>query len=363
MLGEEPVDLDLLVTEDAEPVAQALGRVRAHDRFGTATVEAEGARYDLARSRSESYPEPGALPEVAPAGIERDLMRRDFTVNAMALGLLGSVRGELEAAPHGLADLRYRQLRVLHDRSFIDDPTRLLRLARYRARLGFEVEPGTAALVTQAIAADALATVSGGRIGAELWLMVQEPDPIAAFGALAELGLARELAPGLAAGDPAVGRSALSAAPDGRLRAVTALTWACLELLPIDRQQLLERLVLPAGIAEVAGRAAEQAPALVAGLRRAERPSELVAAAHEASPAALALAAGLGAEEAVRAVWALRDIALEIDGHELVAAGVRPGPAIRAGLQAALSAKLDGEISGRAAELDVALAAARRAQS
>jgi tRNA nucleotidyltransferase (CCA-adding enzyme) len=360
ILGEEPADLDLLSTEEVEPVAHALGRVRAHDRFGTATVYVGGFRYDLARARSESYPEPGSLPQVAPAGLGQDLKRRDFTVNALALGLLGRVRGEVRTVPHAWADLRNRQLRVLHRASFIDDPTRLLRLARYRARLGFKVEPETAALVAEARDTDALATVSGGRIGAELWLLAQEPDPIGGFQAVRELRLADDLAPGLAAADPAVGRAALATLTAERDRAVTALAWALLEVSAPERIRLLERLMLPSGMGEAVLRAAGGTRGLLAALGEAKCPSQLVAAAEGAGPAELALAAGLGGEEAVRAVSELRGVALEIDGHDLTAAGIAVGPAIRAGLEAALAAKLDGAASGREAELEVALAAARQ---
>src|SRR5919202_1011633 len=135
------------------------GRVTVHDRFGTATVEADEATFDLASARRERYPEPGMLPEVElGATLAEDLARRDFTVNAIALHLAD---GELTFHPGAREDLDARRLRVLHDASFRDDPTRLLRLARYAARLGFEVEPHTDALVAAAIAAGALETVTG----------------------------------------------------------------------------------------------------------------------------------------------------------------------------------------------------------
>ena len=107
------------------------------------------------------------------------------------------------AADHALDDLDGRRLRVLHDRSFIDDPTRLLRLARYGARLGFEVEPHTAGLAEEAVRSGAMDTVSGGRLGAELRLALEEADPLGSLRSLSRLdvlmglGLARDLDPGL----------------------------------------------------------------------------------------------------------------------------------------------------------------------
>ena len=140
--GGTPSDLDLVVEGPAAPVAQRLGgQTRTHDRFGTLTVTVGAVTFDIATARRERYAHPGALPEVEPAPLREDLLRRDFSVNAIALALSGPDRGRLRAAPGGLEDLDRRPiLRVLHDASFVDDPTRLLRLARYRARLGFAID-------------------------------------------------------------------------------------------------------------------------------------------------------------------------------------------------------------------------------
>ena len=126
---------------------------------------------DVAIARAETYAEPGALPEVEPADLGRDLARRDFTVNAIALDLAD---GALAEFPGARDDLRAGRLRVLHDRSFLDDPTRLWRLARYAARLGFEIEPRTRELAEAAVSGGALGTVSGTRIGNELRLALAE---------------------------------------------------------------------------------------------------------------------------------------------------------------------------------------------
>ena len=153
-------------------------------------------RFDLARARRERYAHPGALPDVEPASIDEDLRRRDFTVNALALALGGPRRGELVAAPRALDDLAAGTLRVLHDASFRDDPTRLLRLARYGGRLGFSPDERTARLAREAIGDGALATVSGGRQGAELRLAGAEADPRPVLQELDRLGLGAQLIPG-----------------------------------------------------------------------------------------------------------------------------------------------------------------------
>ncbi|MBV9838244.1 MAG: CCA tRNA nucleotidyltransferase, partial [Solirubrobacterales bacterium] len=218
LLGGTPFDLDLVVEVDPAPFATSLGgAVRVHDRFGTSTVVLNGFAYDIARARTETYARPGALPDVEPATLAEDLRRRDFTVNAIAVALAGEAPGELTAAPHALEDLEARRLRILHDESFIDDPTRLLRLARYAGRLGFEIEPHTRDLAGAAIAAGALGTVSGSRLGAELRLLAREDDPVGALLAVRELGLDRALHPGFGLEDEALARRALALLPaDGR---------------------------------------------------------------------------------------------------------------------------------------------------
>jgi tRNA nucleotidyltransferase (CCA-adding enzyme) len=172
VLGSRPRELDVIVDSGVERLAAALaarlgGEATLHERFGTAVVRGGLASVDLATIRAESYPTPGALPEVRRGSPEEDLERRDFTVNAIAVALSGASPGGVRAVTGALDDLAARRLRVLHDGSFLDDPTRILRLARYATRLRFEVEPRTAALAADALAAGALKTVSGPRLGVE----------------------------------------------------------------------------------------------------------------------------------------------------------------------------------------------------
>jgi tRNA nucleotidyltransferase (CCA-adding enzyme) len=338
LLGGEPVDLDLVVEGDAVTVAARIGGpVRVHDRFGTCTVILDGFTYDLARVRRERYPTPGALPEVEPAPLTEDLLRRDFTINAAAVSLGGERAGELTVAPGALEDIAAGRMRVLHERSFIDDPTRLLRLVRYQTRLGFMIEPGTRALAVAAIESGAPATVSGPRIGAELRLLARESDPVAALGALRELGLDRALHPGFGLDDPALAESALA-------------------LLPADGRRDLMILAL-AGRGIEAGELRAWLDALAFG---ATRSSEIAAALSGGGPELAAIAGALGpAGQARQWLDRLRHVRLEIDGGDLLAAGVAQGPAIGRGLGAALAAKLDGQVSGREAELAEALRGAR----
>jgi tRNA nucleotidyltransferase (CCA-adding enzyme) len=176
LLQRDNLDLDLAVEAEVAPIAMALaeatgGRAVLHDRFGTATVRGPGFHLDLARTRRETYDHPGALPIVEPATLAEDLARRDFTINAIAVRLT-SPAGELVDPQGGLADLKGALIRVLHERSFQDDATRMLRAVRYAARLGFKIQPGTEALIRRDL--DYLDTISGPRLRRELTLIFED---------------------------------------------------------------------------------------------------------------------------------------------------------------------------------------------
>jgi tRNA nucleotidyltransferase (CCA-adding enzyme) len=361
LLDGRPLDLDLVVEGDPAPVAADLGAdVRTHDRFGTSTVTVDGFTYDLARSRRETYAHPGALPDVSPAPLSEDLLRRDFTVNAMAIALVGPAAGGLAAAPSALEDLERHSLRVLHDASFIDDPTRMLRLARYASRLEFEIEPHTRALLDAALEARAIETVSGSRIGAELRLLGREPDPVTALRCLGELGIAHAIHPALGLDDEPLARRALALLGDDGRRDRLAVALAARHVPGHELAHLLDTLAFEAADRHAILAAATKARALAGELERARRPSEIADAVGEAGPELVSLAGALGPERQARE-WLghLRHVRLEIGGNDMIEAGVREGPAIGLGLHAALSAKLDGRVSGREAELREALQAAR----
>jgi tRNA nucleotidyltransferase (CCA-adding enzyme) len=336
LLGREPHELDFVVEGDALDVARRIGgRVTSHERFGTATVTLDGVTFDLAGARREHYPRPGALPEVElGATLREDLERRDFTVNAIALHLAD---GELIWLPGAREDLAARRLRVLHGRSFLDDPTRLLRLARYAARLGFEPEARTDRLAAEAIAGGALDTVTGSRLGAELRLLLQEPQPEALL-QLERHGLGRALL-----GEAFSPEERVVTAADELGGGLAALAAALTG--PVD----LDRLAFPAHERGAVNRAAS-AEALtetgdVALWRRFRRePPEV---------AAVAGARG-DAEAAERWLDDVRHRRLAIDGHDILAAGLE-GPAVGEALDRATEAMLAGRADTREEQLAAAL--------
>lgn len=359
LLEREPLDLDLAVDGPVGELTQRLGGApEIYDRFGTATVIGEGLRYDIAQTRSERYTAPGALPEVRPAPITEDLQRRDFTVNAMALALTGPQAGELVTVDRALTDLEARRIAVLHDQSFTDDPTRLLRMARYRARLDFSIAPHTRMLAEAAVAAGALDTVSGTRIGNELRLLAAESDPVAAFAALHELGLDQAIDPLLSFAPERqdLAAQALGHLPRDGSRAVLLLGVALLESEALNAATLLDRLEFSAADRGAIVDAATRSVVLADALRNAQTGSAIARAVGGAGVATVALAAAHGPLAQPQSwLTTLRHQTLQITGDDLIAAGIPEGLELGRRLAAARDAMWDGTASDRQSQLAVAL--------
>jgi tRNA nucleotidyltransferase (CCA-adding enzyme) len=375
LLGHWPRELDVTVREDAAGLAHELAASvspseRAygepvepilHERFGTASVAWRYGRIDIAERRTESYPAPGALPEVRPGSFEEDLRRRDFTVNAIALPLHGAESEGLVSVPGALDDLRGGRLRVLHEASFIDDPTRLLRLARYAGRLGFEIEQHTRELAVQAAAGGALGTVSGGRIGSELWLAAREETGIAAFSDLDALGVLRAL--GIpAAFDAALAHEADKLLPPDGSRATLLMGLALLAQEETDVFQTMERLESTQEQAQAVFGVAGAAPVIAEHLLERVEGRRRVWF-DRTTPEGMAAGGALAARRSPDAIGVLREwldaerhVRLEIDGNDLLAAGVPEGPEVGLRLLLTLTRKREGKLSGREEELRAALA-------
>jgi tRNA nucleotidyltransferase (CCA-adding enzyme) len=327
LLGRDRSDLDVVIEGDVAELANVAGfALEREGQFLTGKLKLDDGEIDVAQARAETYPAPGALPEVRPAAIADDLARRDFTVNAMAFSLGGG--GELIDPHGGVDDLRAGLLRVLHEASFVDDPTRALRAARYAARFDFDVEPETAKLLAGAD----LSTVSEDRVQNELRRAAAEQDPAKVLRLIAEWGMMPALDPEAPQRASEVARLASMPPWSGWVDRELAVLLAVVRPLPQIREL------------------AAATP---------ERASEGVRLAQDWDPAQLLVARALGAEWLDRYAEEWRHVTLSISGDDLLAAGIPEGPAIGNGLEAALSGKLDGELSGREEELRIALAAAR----
>lgn len=338
-----PLDIDLAVDGDLTPVhtelaAAADARPTFHDRFGTASVSLfDGTRIDVARTRSERYPSPGALPIVSPATIEVDLARRDFTVNAIALPLTGDRRGELLDPHQGLKDLRRRQIRTLHEASFRDDSTRLVRAARYAARIGGAIERRTLADARRD--RHYLGALSPERLGDAWRLLLTEQLPCPA------LEIARRLRiPQSRDARWTVARSTLAAA-DGPQQ-----FWAAVGLLSRDRD-IVDWLPRSVGmhrrerLALQAGTELRQERRRIAGMRRASRVAEALGRFPEVALfAAERVWSGTSGAAVSRYLERHADVQSPITAERLMELGVGQGPVIGDWLRRVDAAIWDGEL-------------------
>lgn len=203
ILGTVNIDLDVVVEGDAIELGYALaielkGTIISHRKFGTCSVVTEdGLKIDLATARKEAYEKPAALPTVKFSSIEDDLSRRDFTINAMAISINRSSFGDLMDFHNGRRDLERRSIRVMHENSFIDDPTRILRAVRFESRFGFSVSSHTEELMKGAIRRSIFGRVSRDRMRDELILMLQDQAPLAAIKRMARFGGLKFLHPAI----------------------------------------------------------------------------------------------------------------------------------------------------------------------
>ena len=356
LLGAGGLDLDVMVEGDAREAARGLaaargGRVKTHDRFLTATVSVGAVRIDFATARKERYARPGALPTVRPADLDADLARRDFTVNAMAASLDPQRFGDVIDPHGGRADLDAGLIRVLHERSFIDDATRILRACRYAARFGFALEDGTERLAMEATGR--LRAISGSRIRHEIERTLEEAAPGAAFDLAERLGALAAIHPGFRLG-PATTR-ALDEANDGG----GALGFAILgAAVPEETATALaKRLAAPTDMRRAMTDASRLAARLDALAAPTLRDSEVYAAlspyVREAVLACRFTAGdGIMAERIDDFTGRLADVRPALSGDDVIALGVEPGPRVGRMLAELLRARLDGEVESREDEIE-----------
>jgi tRNA nucleotidyltransferase (CCA-adding enzyme) len=345
VLGRPLVDVDLVTDGDAVSlVRKALpdARVRTHERFRTATVTADGARVDVATARRETYARPGALPRVESAPLEEDLRRRDFSVNAIAVRL--ESEAEIVDPTGGLDDIADGIIRVLHDRSFVDDPTRIFRALRYAARLSFNLEPHSRVLLAEALAH--VSAVSGDRLRREIELILREEHGGAVLEACQKTGALQAIHPALHWG-PAKSRALRSDA--SRHAPLLAYGFALLAAgageegaLAISSRLRLRREQHDA-VTGIAG-----LPRVGEMLRRPTvKPSGVAIVLDRVPPAAIAAYAVTTGNEIARQVclryleeW--RHVQPLLRGGDLRDLGVPEGPEVSRALKLIRAARLDG---------------------
>ena len=381
LLNQPGSDLDFVTEGDAIVLARALqqaygGKLRRHSRFGTATwtpldmlwralgvPAADIDPIDFASARTETYRAPAQLPNVAPGRMSDDLARRDFTINSMAIRLDGEHLGTLLDLHGGRVDLAGRRIRVLHDYSFVDDPTRIFRAARFEQRLGFAIEPHTAALL--AGGRQWIRFLTGPRVKYELELLLTEAYPETVLARLDELGVWPAVVEGMhwpraAAASFARLRLLWRAAPWSAALPPTGRTPVYLavwlfHLASAQREALLQRLQVRRGTQEIVHATAALLETL-GGLPAGLPPSEVTARLdrYTAQPGALLAARAVALPplaDYLDLFWTRwRHVRPLLTGRDLRAHNLPPGPRFRRLLDALRAARLDGLLTTRSEE-------------
>lgn len=352
LLGKPNLDLDLVVEGDAMALAKELagikqGKVTTHPQFNTAKLEWDKWSVDLATARSESYAQPGALPTVKPSSIDSDLSRRDFTINAMAIRLSPSGYGELIDIHGGKTDLKRKLIRILHEKSFTDDATRIWRALRYEQRLDFRLERNTLRLLKRDISM--LDTISGDRIRYELECILLEERPEKVLRRAEELRVLAKLHPSLKGDGWLVkkfeqARRLTSPNPPPMELYLALLIYP---LTPDENEQLSQYLRWTKSLAQILHDTLSLKSKLHFLAYPELRPSSIYRLLHGYSQLAV-MANSLTTDSAIARqhmevfLHKLRYVKPALTGNDLIQVGIPPGPQIKEILQRLHEARLDG---------------------
>jgi tRNA nucleotidyltransferase (CCA-adding enzyme) len=358
LLGRPAEDLDLVVEGDAETLAYVIakrlsGQVVSRSQFSTAKVKVEGESLDLITARSEHYLRPGALPQIAHGTMNEDLARRDFSINAMAFPLHLGATGQLLDPFGGMADLHRGLVRVLHDRSFVDDATRIMRAVRYEQRLGFRLEDETETLLRRDL--PMLDTISGDRLRKELHLWLKEEQCAGILLRAEKLGVMAAIHPPLAGSGQLV-QGAVGRTGKGGLEEQVYVGLLAYALTPAEGEQLIGRLRMPPGWAAVV-RDTIALKGKLGWLSDARlSPARLYEALAPSTPAAVQACALASPHEDARHsltlfLEKLRYVKPSLGGRDLMELGVPQGPAIGEMLVKLRSARLEGAVTTRSEEV------------
>jgi len=379
LLRQQNFDIDLVVEGDGIAFARRCAerfacRFRSHEKFGTAVIIFEdGFKVDVASARMEYYSRPAALPTVEYASIKLDLFRRDFTINTLAIALNRERYGELLDFFGGQRDLKDRAIRVLHNLSFVEDPTRVFRAVRFEQRLGFRIGRPTEHLLRGAVRQGFIERVGGSRLFRELELILREPDPWPAVERLASFDLLRFVHPRLKL-DKTLARAFAGASRVVHWYQLLFLERPCRPWLiyflcltsALDREAMAEtcrRLNVPPRIGRLVTEEREAALAVRQRLRRwrsRKKPpaaSEIYRLLHPLARDLVLFVMSLAEDEQSKQ-WIshyfnhLAQVRCELDGADLRRLGIPPGPLYRTILDDLLDARLDGRLGSRQEELE-----------
>ena len=360
LLQRTNLDLDLVVEGDAINLAQRFavttqGKLITHSRFNTAKLKWDKWSIDLATARSETYDRPGALPSVKPGSLVSDLSRRDFTINTMAVELAPSRFGLLIDPHGGINDLKRKIIRILHERSFVDDATRIWRALRYEQRLDFQLESNTLQSLERDI--PMLDTISGDRIRRELELILKEELPEKILGRAEELKVLPKLHPALKGNGwlaEKFGQSRFSNLPLPGIY-MALLTY---RLTDEDKEELISSLRLQKPIAQTLRHTSRLKTSLESLSDPELAPSRIYSILRDYSPTAIT-ANSLAADSPVARqhiqsfLTRLRYVKPSLTGTDLQKMGIPPGPRMKEILQSLHEARLDGKVTSKQGEVEL----------
>jgi len=365
LMGQPNLDVDIVVEGDGIAFAQAFaaaesGSVKRHQQFGTAVVSLpNGLKVDVATARTEVYEHPGALPSVEPSSIKDDLRRRDFTINAMAIELNEDRFGELVDFFGGRLDTKTGSVRVLHDLSFEDDPTRIFRAIRFEQRCGFIMEPHTYDLMGNAVAGGFLEKITRERVRNEILLVLGEDNPLRAICRMTHFHLLEYVHPAIRVSDEmawlfdrikealAWWSSILGTADTVLLNLLILLD----QLDAAETEDVSERLVLPGKYAEALIASKTLLPEIPESVRAGRgKPSEIYGTLKR-FPSEVLLFAMAKLHKASNSIsnylWRLRKIRPLVNGNDLRKLNYPEGPLYTQILDTTFAAQLDGLVGNK----------------
>lgn len=375
LLSKENLDLDLVVEGDGLVFAEQLAnylktKYQLHKRYLTATIFLPGTlKLDIATTRTEYYPHPAALPRVRKGTLKEDLFRRDFTINSLAIAFNGPDAPYLIDFFGGEKDLHEGIIKILHHRSFIDDPSRMLRALRFEQRFDFSLEKDTLNCFRKAIDDEYLAQLQGTRFFQELFLILNEKNPLKVIRRMAEFNLLRYIHTKITF-SPAI-QNLLVQVEDSLNWYHNLITgdklkdWLLYFLALVDDldegnlEEIRNRLALPGNYAQKLLQDKKQVDkklqVLKAGL--ALRPSQLVETLNHLSPEALVFLRAKTPDDFLKREISLylttyKEIKPRVTGKDLIALGIEPGPQFREILQRIRVLKLDGLLEDKRAEIE-----------
>lgn len=369
--GESNLDIDIVVEGDGITFAKELGKklkakVITHLRFGTAVVITDQLKFDVATARTEYYESPGALPKVEISSIKKDLYRRDFTINTLAVKLNPDNFGQILDFFGGQRDLREKTIRILHNLSFIEDPTRAFRAIRFSERFSFKISKHTKNLIKTAVKINLFDKLSGSRLYDELNLLFLETEPLKAIAGLSELDLLKFIHPHLT----------LTNALEETFEAIQE-TFAWFELLFIEdepskshlflmalfeglktqeSEKALQRLSVPTRARKEILVGIKQSKTTLLKLKMSMKEKDIYYTLKPLSLLTILFAIAKAKDkEQKKAIslylTTLRKIKASLTGKDLKAMGYNPGPLFNKILKAILEVRLEGKVKSREEEI------------